>query len=275
MKSTRKWLFIPVLAAVAATGFYFWPKQPAPTPQAQMAPPPTEVPPAPVLMPAPAPASAPVTHYPVPASATTGTSAAPVPQLQASDATVAEALSALPAGKALMAFFYPGDIVRHLVVTIDNLPREVVATRLLPVKPVGSRFLVTGASDTLVIAPANAARYAAYVGIAEKMDTKQLVQLYFRFYPLFQQAYRELGYPNGEFNDRLVAVLGHLLVEHADSEPVRLVQPHVLYHYADPALQSRSAGQKILLRMGTENAARIRVKLREVRQILTAQKAEK
>jgi hypothetical protein len=47
--------------------------------------------------------------------------------------------------------------------------------------------------------------------------------------------------------------------------PVALAQPKVLYEFADPELESRSAGQKILMRMGAENAARVKTKLREIR----------
>jgi len=43
-----------------------------------------------------------------------------------------------------------------------------------------------------------------------------------------------------------------------------------MYEYADPALESRSAGQKILIRMGPENAARLKAKLREIRGQLTS-----
>jgi len=47
------------------------------------------------------------------------------------------------------------------------------------------------------------------------------------------------------------------------------VQPKVFYEYADPKLEVLSAGQKILLRMGSANAEQIKAKLREIRQALT------
>jgi hypothetical protein len=43
------------------------------------------------------------------------------------------------------------------------------------------------------------------------------------------------------------------------------VQPRVYFEYADPGLESRSAGQKVLIRMGPKNAAVIKAKLRELR----------
>jgi hypothetical protein len=43
----------------------------------------------------------------------------------------------------------------------------------------------------------------------------------------------------------------------------------VLYQYADPELESRSAGQKIMMRMGGENEAKVKAKLKEIRSELT------
>jgi hypothetical protein len=101
------------------------------------------------------------------------------------------------------------------------------------------------------------------------MDTGKLVALYVRLYPLFQQAYRDLGYPDRYFNDRLVEVIDHLLATPSVPGPIKLAQPHVLYEFADPALEARSAGQKILIRIGPDNAARVKAKLRELRRQVT------
>jgi hypothetical protein len=43
------------------------------------------------------------------------------------------------------------------------------------------------------------------------------------------------------------------------------VQPKVFYEFADPKLEARSAGQKLLIRMGPQNAAALKKKLREIR----------
>ncbi len=48
-----------------------------------------------------------------------------------------------------------------------------------------------------------------------------------------------------------------------------LAQPKVLYQYVDADLESRSAGQKIMMRMGGENAAKLKSKLHEIRALLT------
>jgi hypothetical protein len=100
------------------------------------------------------------------------------------------------------------------------------------------------------------------------LDTTQVVAVYKRLYPLFQQAYQELGYPKAYFNDRLVEVIDHLLVTPQITGPVYLTQPKALYLYADPDLEALSAGRKILLRCGPENAAQIKTLLHEYRKLI-------
>jgi hypothetical protein len=97
-----------------------------------------------------------------------------------------------------------------------------------------------------------------------------LAGFYVRLYPLFQQAYVELGYPNGYFNDRLIGVIDHLLAAPEPKAPVYLAQPRVVFEFADPQLESLSAGQKILVRMGADNEMRIKAKLRELRKLLAS-----
>ena len=68
---------------------------------------------------------------------------------------------------------------------------------------------------------------------------QQLRNVYFRFYPLFQQSYQNLGYPNGYFNDRLVQVIDMLLATPQPTGPIELVRPNVMYTFADPTLEAR------------------------------------
>jgi hypothetical protein len=98
--------------------------------------------------------------------------------------------------------------------------------------------------------------------------------VYVHFYPLFQAAYRDLGYPNGYFNDRLVETIDDLLAAPEVLAPVALVTPHAMYQYADPALEERSAGQKIMIRIGAANEARIKARLRAVRSALLHEKPQ-
>jgi hypothetical protein len=145
----------------------------------------------------------------------------------------------------------------------------------MPVKPVTGLPVTETVGEDLVLSPRNAARYQPYLRLADAVPTDALVAVYARFYPLFQQQYEKLGYPGKYFNDRAVEVIDHLLATPAVQEPLLLLQPRVLYVFADPKLESLSAGQKIILRMGRENREKLKSKLREIRQALTSMTPEK
>jgi len=108
------------------------------------------------------------------------------------------------------------------------------------------------------------------VAVIRKLDMQQLAAVYLHFYPLFQRVYQDLGYPNGYFNDRLVQVIDSLLATPQPAGPIELTRPNVMYTFADPSLEARPAGQKLLLRMGPDNASAIKAKLSELRSIVTA-----
>jgi len=220
--------------------------------------------PAPAAAPPPAPPAAP-THYPIGDNAPPASAPKPLPALDDSDTAAQDALAGLAGPRTLAELFQPRNLIRRLVATVDNLRRGKVSGRLSAFKPVAGRFITAGAGTELSLSPANYDRYTPYVQLARAVDSKQLVAVYAHLYPLFQQAYVDLGYPDGYFNDRLVQVIDHLLATPAAPPGLRLVQPNVLFQYADPELESLSAGQKILLRMGPDNAAMVKNKLREIR----------
>ena len=195
----------------------------------------------------------------------------PLPALEDSDAAMTEAYRELFGSEALERWFNLANPVRHLVATIDNAGREKMAIKQRPLTPVEGSFLIEGNEERMAIHPDNYRRYTPYVRLAEALDLERLAARYFRFYPWFQQAYEELGYPDAYFNDRVIEVIDLLLATPEPSGPVVLVRPHVLYQYADPELEALSAGQKLLIRVGPDNRARLKAWLQELRGHLIGQ----
>ena len=245
---------IAVLFAGASAAYYYWFVQ---SPK----PPRTPVVAAPPKTPAKA---APAIRHPL-ATAQADKAATPLPALDASDATLWEALAELLGKKTLAELLKPENIVRHIVGTVDNLPREAAPSLVMPLSPTPGAFAVKGTGNDAVIGPGNPLRYANRVRVLQAIDVRRLVDLYLHFYPLFQKAYVELGYPERYFNDRLVEALDDLLAAPDIMSPVKLVQPKVLYQYADSGLEARSAGQKIMVRIGVGNEGLVKAKLREIR----------
>jgi hypothetical protein len=247
-----------LIFVLAATGVYYLRSRNAPLPAAPTAP----------STPQPAQPEPGIAH-PVPAAG--GNAAeAPLPELADSDAPLRDALTQLSSADAVKNFLVPQDVIRKLVVTIDNLPRQKVAVEKRPVNPVAGTFIADGDELHATLDARNFERYKPLVAAINQVDMKQLAALYIHYYPLFQQSYQNLGYPNGYFNDRLVEVIDSLLAAPEPKGPIQLVRPNVMYTFADASLEARPAGEKLLIRMGPENAKIIKAKLAELRAAITA-----
>jgi Protein of unknown function (DUF3014) len=268
------------IAAVAAAlltvlglgGLYWWQR----APRAGVPPPePVAVAPAPA---APAPAPAPAIKHPIDVSA--AASGPAMPTTADPQALWRAGLGELVGQKAMLRFLLVDDFAHRIVATVDNLARPHAAPRLWPVAPVGGRFSVVGEGEQRIVAADNAARYAPLVGFIASVDARRAAALYVRMYPQLQAAYEELGYPGRYLNDRVVDVIDHLLQTPELAEPLGIhvtevkgdvpsAQPWLRYEFSDPALQSLSSGQKMLLRVGPAHRKTLMSKLAELRSLVT------
>ncbi|HEX5960058.1 MAG TPA: DUF3014 domain-containing protein [Rhodanobacteraceae bacterium] len=197
---------------------------------------------------------------------------APLPPLDSSDAAVASALASLPGTEGLAKLLVARGLVPHIVATVDALPRHTIGSSILPLQTPGGAFIADTSGAQLVLDAKNYARYDAYMEIAEAVDARTLVTWYVHWYPLFQQAYRQLGYPRGYFNDRLLVAINDMLAAPNARPPVALVAtPDGHYAFADPTWEALSVGQKLMIRIGPEHERALKAKLRSIRALLLGQ----
>lgn len=260
-------LWVLAIVVAVAAGAAFWWQREARAPQPAVV--------APAAAPAP-PALAAATPQVIAAP----TVPPPAHPIAAND--VGTALADLLGPRTVDALVELGDFPRRLVATVDNLGRESAPASAWPVRAAPGRFEVQEAgAGTSVPTPANAARYATLVRAAEALDAARMVDVYRGMYPLLQQAYRQLGFGDRSFNDRLLQVIDLLLATPEPPQPpavqllevkgpVASTRPWVRYQYVDPDLERLAAGQKILMRVGPDNERRLKAKLRELRRELLA-----
>jgi Protein of unknown function (DUF3014). len=173
-EDVKRWLYwaVPIVIVIGAGGALWYTrahKEPAPAPVAQTQAPTTVE----------TPVQHPVEQVP---------DDRPVPALEQSDSEVQDSLvGAL--GRSVEQVLVPKNIVRNVVVTVDNLPRKKAAVQLWPVKPIGGELAVAPGGEPTLSAD-NAARYEPFVKILKNADVAQVASVYRHFYPLFQQAYR-------------------------------------------------------------------------------------
>jgi Protein of unknown function (DUF3014) len=194
----------------------------------------------------------------------------PLPPLDESDSYFQLALVDI-FGTGLRNLLVSEALVDKFVATVDNLPRAYIAEKARPVGRLASTFRtdIVDDGEAMTISAANYDRYDTLVSLVMNANLDLVNDTYRRFYPLFQESYVRLGYPNAYFNDRVVAVIDHLLATPEPAGPIYVVQPNVLYEFADPDLEALSSGQKLLLRMGNDHAGEIKQTLRELRTRIT------
>lgn len=230
--------------------------------------------PAPLAEPAPAvePEAEAGPQYPMPEAPAAAASGelVPLPPLDDSDAYFLLEIGAT-FGSAVESLLVRDAVVDRLVTTVDNLTRPELSEKIRPVSRLEENFAADTADDgTLVLGSSSYLRYDALVAYLYYADIDAVYDTYQRFYPLFQKSYERLGYPDAYFNDRLVEVIDHLVATPLPEGPIVLKRPNVLYEFADPDLEALSSGQKLLLRMGPNNAATLKRLLEKFRSRLAA-----
>ena len=283
----KNWLIALTLIMLAAAAYYYVAVS---RPQVEEASPPP-IPPVAIEKPEPEPVPAPVVVEPVEEEIV---EVAPEPEivdeatilpvLDESDEVVVGSLSGLVGEDSVMRFVVSDNVISRVVASVDALTARQVPGRIMAAQELSGEFLATANEQPVevirndegdpipqyLLNPANYQRYSQQVELFEAIDTEELMALYREYTPLFQQAYTELGYPEGDFNKRLIEVIDSLLASPEIHEPLRLIKPEAYYLLANQDLEALPAGQKILLRMGPDNAQRIKVKLQEIRVALVS-----
>ncbi|HEY4294140.1 DUF3014 domain-containing protein [Luteibacter sp.] len=196
-------------------------------------------------------------------------STAALPPLDQSDDAVLAGLLALTGDDALKSLLKPQAIISRMVSTIDALPKHTIGMNIVPLRTPTGRFQVQSDDGMFVESKKNLERYDTYMYVADHVNPQVAAAWYKRNYPLFQEAYRDLG-TGGYFNDRLIEVIDHLLAAPEPKGILQLIPAKEGYVYANPDDEQLSVGQKFMIRVGSANEAKLKAKLRALREAILA-----
>ena len=184
----------------------------------------------------------------------------PLPALEASDPVLKQDVLKLNWQPGLAGLINTKQMIRNLVITVDNLAQKQLVAKHPVVVPLDQPFVTIAdpASQTYQIDPASYQRYEPYIRLLESADPQQLLAVFKRYQPLFEQVFGELGYPELTFQQRLQQALASFLAIGPMSVDTTLVRKSVAYTYADPAVESLSDLEKQVIRLGPDNHQRLR-----------------
>lgn len=187
-----------------------------------------------------------------------------LPSLNNSDGFVLEKIRAFQNGAQVINLLRNEQLIRSFVVLVENISRETFPQTGLPYRGMSEEMPVTSLDDNLFVMDAAAyRRFDEIIDTFVSVDTGAAMAVYRTLSPLFQQAYSEIGYRDVSFDDTLKQAIQIVLRTDLPAGPYQLVKPSVMYLYADASIENLSDVHKQLIRIGPENTARLKNKLRQ------------
>lgn len=194
-----------------------------------------------------------------------------LPPLNTSDPFVMERVTGMESGDTLTNFIATEDVVRRFVVFAENVSDGSLPQLDYPVRRLPQAMAVRELDENLYeMQPISYQRFTPIVDAVAAMEPEQGMAMYRVLKPLLQEAYAEIGFPNRNFDDVVVKAIDEILTARTAEGPFQLVKPKVMYVYADAEVESMSPVEKQLLRMGPENAKKLKAALERYKELLTA-----
>ncbi|MDP1932560.1 MAG: DUF3014 domain-containing protein [Gammaproteobacteria bacterium] len=194
-----------------------------------------------------------------------------LPTLNMSDAFVLARLGALETGATLMNIVASEELIRKFVVFVDNVAGGNLPQLEYPVDRLPQAMAIRELDQNLFeMQTVSYQRYNPVVDALVAVNPDQAIAIYRILRPLFQEAYAEIGYPNRNFDDTVVRAINEVTSARTAEGPFQLIRPKEMYVYANSDIESMSPVEKQLLRMGPQNAEKLKAALAQYGERLNA-----
>ena len=190
-----------------------------------------------------------------------------LPPLATSDAILREMVTALSNHPLLARAVMQEGVVRAGVLAIVQIGDGRTPAVPLAALRTTERLRITG-SDSGTIDPASYARWDGAVGALRSINPSRAAQVYVNVKRLFDEAYRELGYTDGNFDDAIVKAIRMLTSAPTAGTDAILLKRPAYFEHENAALRALPPVQKQLLLTGPENQRQILAWLRQFAQAL-------
>jgi hypothetical protein len=192
------------------------------------------------------------------------TSAPLTAALDASDESVRALAGEISRHPVLARWLRSRDLIRRFAAAVDNIalgqsPRAQFDF-FVPAGP----FKTIQRGGRTYLDPASYSRYDVVADVFDSLNPEASARAYGMCRALLEQAYRDLGYPSGDFHQTLFRAIVEILRTPVVEDAIVVEKDITTYLFADRGLEDLDDVQKHLIRMGPENLQLIQVKLREI-----------
>jgi hypothetical protein len=188
----------------------------------------------------------------------------PLPPLSEMDAVVRELVVKLSSHPAALAWLSTKGLIDNFTVATLNVSEGKTPVQHWPALRPKERFAVTKTPRGMRLDPRSYRRYDQFAAAIGGLDPAGTARLYLTLKPRITESYRNLGFPEGDFDGVLERAIATLLTSPSIAADVEL-RPKVLsYVFVDADIEALPSAQKQLLRMGPDNMRIVLTKLREI-----------
>jgi len=195
----------------------------------------------------------------------------PAFSLQDSDGPVREMTADVSDHPQYALWLKNNHLIRKLTAVVDNIAGGVSPRAHLTFMSPAGKFEAAKKGALLVVDERSFIRYQSVVMVLVSMETEKLTAYYKKLLPLLNEAYSELGYPDKTFSQALAEAFDVILETPLPAGDLELVEKVTTYGFADPMLEGLNDAQKHLLRMGPQNARKIKQMIRDFSAALKAE----
>ncbi|MCL1124607.1 DUF3014 domain-containing protein [Shewanella surugensis] len=194
-----------------------------------------------------------------------------LPPLNTSDQFAYQKALDIADGMTIQPILNDKNIIRQFVVFVDNLSEGELARNASPIKGPKEKFTVADVSNKTYIDPDSYHRYDIYADFLSGLNEQQLLSTYKQMSPLFSEALAELGYKDTSFDERMLKAIDLMMATPVINDPIEVNGISVNYKFVDPKLEVLAGPQKLLIRMGADNARKVKAALRRLKTQLIQQ----
>lgn len=184
--------------------------------------------------------------------------------LDGSDAAVRSLAAELSTNPMFAQWLTNKDLLRRFVAAVDNIANGQSPRPQMDFFGLRTPFKTVEKEGRTVVDYGSYDRYNVVADVFESLSAAGSARLYESAKPLLTEAYKELGYPLGDFHQTLLRAVIEVLRTPIVDAPIEVEKGVVSYLLKDPQLEDLDDAQKHLLRMGPENLQLIQAKLREI-----------
>jgi hypothetical protein len=154
-------------------------------------------------------------------------------------------------------------LIRPLAAAINLVADGESPAPVVPFLAPQGEFKIRKQRRKLYLDPKSYARYDAVVRVATRVDGASAARAYIKVKPFLEAAFAEVADPGRTLDEAVQQSIERFLSVKVPRGKIELKPEGLVYAYADPKLEEKTAAEKQLMRMGPKNVRAIQKRLRE------------